>query len=96
MNGWYYGNGPGGGGWWFMAFMMIAFWVVVVIVVIAALRHWRGPGHQHVGPYPPVPTPPVPTPPPSENPLEVLRLRLAKGEIDADEFERRRALLTEG
>ena len=93
MNGWYYGNGPGGGGWWFMAFMMIAFWVVVVIVVIAALRHWRGPGHQHqhVGPYPP-----APTAPPSENPLEVLRLRLAKGEIDADEFERRRALLNEG
>ncbi len=90
MNGWYYGNGPGGGGWWFMALMMIAFWVVVVIAIIAALRHWRGPGHHYVGPYPPSVTPPT-----GENPLEVLRLRLAKGEIDADEFERRRALLNE-
>ncbi len=91
MNGWYYGNGPGGGGWWFMAVMMIAFWVVVVIAVIAALRHWRGPGDQRVGPYPP-----APPSPPTENPLEVLRLRLAKGEIDGDEFERRRTLLNEG
>lgn len=80
MYGWQYqGSGPG----WFlvMAVVMIVFWTVLIGGVVLAVKHFSGPRHAQMAA--------------STSPIEVLRLRLARGEIDDEEFSRRRALLDE-
>ena len=78
-----------GWGWGHMIFgplMMIAFIAVVVILVVLAIR-WIGGSSR--GAVPPVHTPQ------GRPPLDILKERFARGEIDKEEFEERRQVLGE-
>ena len=74
-----------GGGWYGMIFGPL-FMILVLAVVIAAvvlLVRWAG------GPWQ------ATAPPPHRTPLDILKERFARGEIDKDEFEERRRVLGE-
>ena len=62
--------------------MMIVFLAVAVVVVVLLVRWLGGPGHGGAlhGP-------------PGKTPLDILKERFAKGEIDKEEFEERRRVL---
>ena len=77
-----------GGGWmgWFAGpVMMVAMITIVVAVVVLIIRWLGGPGHGAM-PMPP------PTPP-GKTPLDILKERYARGEIDKEEFEERKRVL---
>ena len=80
MGGWYH-DGVGWGGWIMMTIAMVAFWGVVVFVVVALFRGTsdRGRSDDVVRRQ--------------ASPREILDERFARGEIDEDEFTRRRAVL---
>jgi len=65
---------------------MILFLAVLVAVVVLLVRWLGGPSQ---GPMPPHHTTP------SRTPLDILKERFARGEIDKDEFEERRRVLGE-
>src|SRR6266540_215013 len=78
-----------GGGWYAMIFGPL-FMILVLAVLIAAvvlLVRWLGGPWQ--GTMPPYHTPP------DRTPLDILKERFARGEIDKDEFEERRRVLGE-
>ena len=87
-----YGDGWGWGGWLVMALMMIVFWGLLIAGVIALVHYTRG-ARQAPGPGG------GPVYPPGEHGWgrgraeEVLRERFARGEIDDDEYRRRRSVL---
>ncbi len=72
----------GWGGMIFGPIMMIVFIAVAVVVVVLLVRWLGGPGHGVAlhGP-------------PGKTPLDILKERFAKGEIDKKEFEERRRVL---
>jgi putative membrane protein len=84
MYGWHDG-GWGRGAWVAMGFMMLVFWGLIVALVIVLLR---SPGHRHVGP-------PQKEARPGDEAMRILDERFARGEIDAEEYTRRRDLLRE-
>ena len=76
----------GGGGWmgWFVGpVMMVAMIAVVVAVVVLVIRWLGGPGRGSV--HPPAS--------PEKTPLDILKERYARGEIDKEEYEERRRVL---
>ncbi len=74
-----------GGGWMFFGpLMMIVFVAAIVVVVVLVVRWLGGAGHG-AAPYPP----------PGRTPLDILKERFARGEIDKEEFEERRRTLGE-
>ncbi len=87
-----YGYGPGmmwddGGGWFHMLFgflMMLLFLGVIVVLVVLGVR-WLGAAEHSPFRHPPVPGP--------RSALDILKERLAKGEIDVAEFEERKRAL---
>jgi putative membrane protein len=87
-----YGYGPHmmwwGGGWYGMIFgpLIMILVLAVVIAVAVLLVRWLG------GPWPGTASHQVP---PSRTPLDILKERFARGEIDKEEFEERRRLLRE-
>lgn len=78
-----------GWGWPGMIFgpLFMILVLAVVIAVAVLLVRWLG------GPWQP-PAPPH-YPPPGRTPLDILKERFARGEIDKDEFEERRRVLGE-
>ena len=74
--------GYGWHGWFFGPIMMIVFIAVAVVVVVTLVRWFGGQGHS-----------PPPYSPPMKTPLDILKERFARGEIDKEEFEERRRLL---
>lgn len=73
-----------GWGWWvLMSIGMIAFWALVIYAIVWFVRGGRPPADTETGPAPLAP----------ESPEEILKRRLARGEIDVDEYERLLALL---
>ena len=70
-------------GWFFGPIMMIVFIAVAVVVVVLLVRWLGGGAHGH-------PTHAHPT---GKAPLDILKERFARGEIDKDEFEERRRVL---
>ena len=87
----WFGYGPGmmgwGGGWYGMVFgplFMILVLAVVIAVVVLLVRWlggpWQGPMSQLPGPL-------------GRTPIDILKERFARGEIDKDEFDERRRLL---
>jgi putative membrane protein len=84
-----YGDHPymGAWGWGGMIFgpiMMIVFIAVAVVVVVLLVRWLGRPGHGGAL-----------YSPPGKTPLDILKERFAKGEIDREEFEERRRVLGE-
>lgn len=85
-----YTHGPGmmwGGGWLHMAFgsiMMILMVAAIVVLVVLALRWLGSSGHAPSHPPPASAT---------QAPLDILKERLAKGEIEVAEYEERRRAL---
>jgi len=83
-----YGYGPhmmwwgGGYGMIFGPLIMILLLVLVIVAVVLLVRWLAGPWH---GASPPVL--------PGRTPLEILKERFARGEIDKEEFEERRRVL---
>lgn len=74
-------------GWYGMFFgpiMMITFIAVVVVVIVLLVRWLGGPGHNGAH-----------NSPPGKTPMDILRERFARGEIDKEEFEERRRTLGE-
>ena len=74
-------GGWGAGAWLAMSLMMVVFWgglVALVVWLVRGFRPDRGPGHST---------------PSAGRADEVLAERFARGEIDEDEFTRRRDFL---
>lgn len=76
------------GGWYGMVFgpLFMVLVLAVVIAIAVLLVRWLG------GPYRETP---VRNTPPVRTPLDILKERFARGEIDKDEFEDRRRILGE-
>jgi putative membrane protein len=76
--------GWGVGGLFVMVVFMLLFWGAIIALVVWAVRQFRPPG---------------PPPPPAHGgdpAMRILEERFARGEIDADEFTRRRDTLRGG
>lgn len=71
-------DGYGYGGMGFGGIGMLLFWVLLIAGVVALVRWSAGPSKQD------------PPPPDDPDPLEILALRYARGEIDKEEFEQKR------
>ncbi|MGE0253510.1 MAG: SHOCT domain-containing protein [Alphaproteobacteria bacterium] len=81
----YSGHMWDGGPWMFMGpLMMIAFLAVIVVVVVLVIRWVGGPAHHAAPPAAP-----------GKAPVDILKERFARGEIDKEEFEERRRVLGE-
>lgn len=76
------GGGMGAGAWVLMVMLMVVFWSGVVAIVLALVRH-SGTGRDD-RPRTGVPEDPA---------LRVLEERFARGDIDADEYTKRRDIL---
>lgn len=75
-----------GWGWGHMIFgglMMIVFWGGVIVVIVLLVRWLGSGGAGH------------PSAPSRRTPLDILQERFAKGEIDKEEYEDRRKLLSD-
>jgi len=75
----YYDGDWGAGDWLAMSAMMLVFWASVIVLVVWAARSFHS-GDRQAGS-------------PGAGPDEVLAERYALGEIDDEEFHRRRELL---
>ena len=85
----YGGHMMWGGGWFGMLFGILSMFLILVAIVggFALVARWFGAarheGHPPQHPYS------------SREPLDILKERYARGEIDKDEFEERRRVLSE-
>ena len=81
----YYGPHMWGGGWhgWVFGPLMMIFMVVLVVGAVVLLVRWIG-GGGHLGTH---------SSPADRTPLDILKERFAKGEIDKEEYEERRRIL---
>ncbi|MDF3142482.1 MULTISPECIES: SHOCT domain-containing protein [unclassified Streptomyces] len=80
----WYDHNVSGWGWFAMSAGMILFWALIITVVVLLIRALNSP-HEHTH------TPAAPTPPEA-----ILRERLARGEIDEEEYRRRLSALHAG
>ena len=72
-------------GWMFFGSVLMIVFIGVAVAVFAFLVRWPG-GLGHGT---------APHPPPGRTPLDILKERFARGEIDKEEFEERRRVLGE-
>lgn len=81
--GWGMGEGWGFGHGLFGAFWMVLFWGGIIALIVYAIRGFRGPTHRNA-------------PPASDKtPIDILRERYARGEIDKAEFDKRKKHLSQ-
>ncbi len=94
MHNGYMHDGWGGGswGWIAMAAFMVLFWGGVIWVGISLIRRTAQVAPSHAGATTPTP---VATPPPP-NPQDVLAERLARGDIDLEDYRQRLEALRQG
>jgi len=78
---WHDGWGWGFAGFWAMLLFMALFWGVIVALVVWAVRQYRPRQEPAAG---------------GGDAMRILEERFARGEIDADEFQRRREILRGG
>jgi putative membrane protein len=77
------GYAMSGWGWLLMTFGVLGFWALVAVLALALLRR------------PSVPDQPAPNQQPRRGAEEILAERLARGEIEADEYRQRLQTLHE-
>ena len=80
-------HGPhmwGGASWMFLGPLMMIAFIAAIVAFIVLIFRWLGGSH---GAAPPSP--------PGRSPLDILKERFARGEIDKEEFEERRRVLDE-
>jgi putative membrane protein len=82
-----FGNGGHWGLWVLMIVAMVVFWGALAWVIVTLVRHRGGPSSS----VPPAPGPTVA--PPGPDPLGILNERLARGDVDVEEYTRRRRLI---
>ncbi|OKK03941.1 hypothetical protein AMK26_20010 [Streptomyces sp. CB03234] len=75
----WYDHNMNGWGWFAMSISMVLFWALIITATVLLFRVLNRP-HEHTH----VPAPPTP--------VQILRDRLARGEVDEDEYRR---LMTE-
>lgn len=75
-----YGMGPGSHmmGGGYMGWTMILFWILVLVLLVSLVRWVLGLADNRG---------------PRQTPLDILKERLARGDIDSEEFERKRQML---
>ena len=80
-----YGPHMWGGGWhgWLFGPLMMIVFIAVVVVVVVLLVRWLGGTHHGGAPHAPL----------GKTPIDILKERFARGEIDKQEFEERRRVL---
>ena len=78
-----WGPAPGNGIGMFV--LMIAFWLLIAAAIIFVVRHWSHAHPQHHAHAMPSST--------GDSPVDILKMRFAKGEVDEDEFTKRLKLL---
>lgn len=76
----YYDGSPGWGGWVLMIVMMVGLWALVAAAVVAVVRRSGGSTRKDPGGS-------------AGAPGRILDERFARGEIDADEYQARKAVL---
>ncbi|WP_428844570.1 SHOCT domain-containing protein [Mycolicibacterium hodleri] len=82
---WFGSGGWGWGGWLLMSVAMVLFWAVLITAIVVGIRYLTN-------------SPSTASHAPSSGPSraeDLLSERFARGEIDADEFRQRHALLRE-
>ena len=80
----YYGPHMWDGGWWmFLGPLWMIVFVAAIVAVVVLLVRWIG-GSGHMTAH---------SQPPARTPIDILRERFARGEIDKEEFEERRRVL---
>ena len=79
----YHGWDWGWGHMMFGSLMMVLFWGAVIVVILLAVRWLAARDSQGAG-----------SPGPGKTALDILHERLARGEIDSEEFEERKRLLS--
>ena len=87
MHNGYMHDGWGGGswGWLIMAALMVIFWVGIIWLGVTLIRRTSHPAPAHTGATSALSAPPAPRP----NPQDVLAERLARGDIDPDDYRQR-------
>ena len=83
-----YWNDGWSGGWWWMAVMMIVVWGGIVWIAVIAIRPTSPAPHEHA-------PRPAPTRRTGPSPEEILAQRLARGEIEPDDYRRRLEVLAQ-
>ena len=81
---WHYGWDWGWGHMIFGSVMMILFWGGIILVIVLAVRWLGGRSSQGAG-----------SQSPGKRALDILQERFARGEIDKEEFEERKRLLSD-
>lgn len=81
---WHYGWEWGFGHMAFGGLMMLLFWGGIIVLIVLAVR-WLGAGSHNQ----------TTAAPHRKTPREILEERFARGEIDKDEFEERKRLLSD-
>lgn len=86
MWGWYHDGGFGAGGWITMIAMMTIFWSLVVAAGVMIFRGGTSDSHGSAGNR-------SGDRAPERGPMDILDERFARGELDREEYEARRAVL---
>lgn len=81
---WHYGRDWGWGHMIFGSMMMLLFWGVIIVGVVIVVRWLTGGSSQESR-----------SPPARKRALDILEERFAQGEIDKEEFEERKRLLSD-
>ena len=82
-DGWHNGSGAG---WLLMVFVMISIWAIAIWLLFSFQRRNSNSTHQ---------APPPPPQTTGQSPEDILHERLARGDIDADEYRQRHEALQE-
>lgn len=72
-----FGHMWGGGNWIFGGLMMVVFWGLIIGLIVLAVRNFSGRSDSGAG----------------QTSMNILKERYARGEVDEEEFERRKAKL---